>query len=119
MAETTKRHRTFGSRNKKASKAPVTFDIEGVDTEDNEYVEAFTARPTIPGIAIMEFADKGASGAGMGAMLELYEAAMEEEEYKRFDKFVHDPKNIVELETLTELAGYLVEEYTSRPTKAS
>lgn len=116
-----KRHRTFGSHNKKATKSPVTFDVLGVDDDGKEFTETFTARAKIPGMAVLEFAALGTSSEGnqsVAAVYHFYSVALPEEEYKRFHTFVNDPNYDVELDTLVEIIGFLVEEYASRPTEA-
>lgn len=120
MTSNAKRHRSFGSHNKKATKEPVSFDVLGVDEEGNEFTETFTARATVPGMSIIDFA---AGGAGEGknsvaAVQSFYKKALPEEEYARFIEFTDNPKFDVELDTLVEIIGFLVEEYASRPTKA-
>ena len=121
MAVNNKRHRTFGSHNKKASKQPVTFELIGVDEEGNEYSETFTARPKIPGIAVLEFAAAGTGdngNASVAAIYNFYSIALPQEEYERFYAFAKDPKYDVELDDLVEIIGFLIEEYASRPTEA-
>ena len=115
------RHRSFGSHNKKQTREPVTFDLLGVDENGEEFTETFTARPSIPGMAVLSFAAEGTNTEGnqsVAAVYNFYSVAMEEEEYKRFKAFAGDPKYDIELDTLVEIIGFLVEEYASRPTKA-
>lgn len=122
MASSNTRHRTFGSHNKKATKVPVTFDLLGYDEEaDKEYTATFTARPKLPGMAVLEFAATGAGEDASGsitAVFDFYQKALTKSEYDRFKEFVDDPRYDVELETLIEIIGFLVEEYASRPTEA-
>lgn len=122
-SSTNNRHRSFGSHNKKATKKPVTFDLLGYNEEtDKEYTATFTARPSVPGMTVLSFAAAGAgenSSGSIAAVYGFFEKALEEEEYDRFVKFVEDPAYDVDLDTLVEIIGFLVEEYASRPTQAS
>lgn len=122
MTSSNNRHRTFGSHKKKASKKPVTFDIFGYnEEEDKEYTATFTARPSVPGMAVLEFAAAGAgeNSGSVAAVYGFFQKALVEEEYARFMEFVEDPNYDVDLDTLVEIIGFLVEEYASRPTQAS
>lgn len=108
MAETPKtRHRSFGTAGKKS--VPITFDVAG---------EEFTARGSLPGITVVEFAEKSKEG-GLSTINDIFEMALLPESHERFDTLIHDPEKEIDLETLTEIMGWLVEQYTSRPTKAS
>lgn len=110
----TKRHRSFGV--KKREELPedeiITFDIDGED---------FTARPDIPGAVILDFVAAADAGPGKAAakIMEFFERALDQENHKRFEAKVNDPDVIVEMETLSDIVAYLIEEYTSRPTGAS
>ena len=108
-SSTNKRHKSFGGHKKKA--VPLSFDIEG---------EEFECYPRLTGVALIEFAEAATSddtSRSTGATLEFFKDVMTEEEHERFYAFVSDPKREVEAEELAEIVEWLVEEYTSRPTK--
>lgn len=131
------RHRSF--KIKKSTKAPITFDIGGEDTDGNEFEELFTARADVPGAVILDLAvsstskkkddedvEEGEDAAkaaesngGPQAIIEFFEVALEDESLKRFNKLIRDPKKLIPLESLTGIIEYLAEEYASRPTEAS
>lgn len=103
------------SPKKKAAAKPVEFDL--LD-------ETFTAVPKIPGITLLEFIASGeGDGEGNGAVakgiLDYLKSSMKKDEYKRFHAFVSDPDNEIEIDTLSEIVGYLIEQQSSRPTEAS
>lgn len=83
--------------------------------------EEFEAYGTIPGAVLLDFigASDENSGATARGILVYLETALPASEFKRFDKLIRDPENNVELEVLSEIVSYLVEEQTSRPTTAS
>lgn len=115
MAATTpkKRHRSFSASKRTEELEPITFDLEG---------EEFTALPKIPGAYLLDFmAEAGDDGtAAAGAILPFIEKALGEDEWARFEKVINDPDIAVEIETLVEIVGYLVESYAdSRPSEAS
>ena len=115
MAATTpaKRHRSFSSKSREHDAVPLTFDLEG---------EEFEAHPQIPGAVLLDFvAAAGEDGTGTAtAIYPFFEAALLPESNERFVKIIRDPEVLVDLETLVEIAAYLVEEYSdSRPSKAS
>lgn len=90
--------------------------------------EAFDCRPVIDGLTLLSFAelagqltgddengeeaDTAAAVAGAGALVGLFRDTIID--YDRFAKFVK--ANSVELEQLGEIAAWLVEAYTDRPT---
>lgn len=111
MAATTtpaKRHRSFSAKTKK-NLAPLGFSLEG---------QEFEAHPQVPGAVLLDFmAAAGDDGLGAAkAIFPFYEAALVPESYERFQVLVNDPEVSIDMETLMEIIGYLVEEYTdSRP----
>lgn len=110
------RHRSFSSsapvEDSAAVQEPVTFDIAG---------ETFTASPEIQGIVLMDFLE-ASDGGGVGSIVafkNFIKEALGEEEYAKFDKHLRTSKENVDVEQIAAIVAYLVEEYTSRPTKAS
>lgn len=106
------RHRTFTAAPVSSDEAP-SFDL---------FDETFYGRPAIQGAAILEFvsaADDTNGGSAAKQILAFYKKALTEESHTRFVALIEDPDRVVDLETLTEIVGWLVEEYTSRPTQAS
>lgn len=83
--------------------------------------ETFEAYGSIPGAVLLDFIgasdeESSATARGIGDYLK---AAMPKEEFARFDAFIRDPENAIELDVLSEIVSYLIEEQTSRPTTAS
>lgn len=111
MVKNTGRLRSFTPKTPEKTE-PLAFEL---------YDETFECRPAIQGAVILEFLSAG-EGDGSGAarqILGFYEQALFPEAFERFSALINDPDRIVDLETLTEIVGWLIEEYTSRPTAAS
>lgn len=91
---------------------PITFELLG---------EEFEAYPKVAGIAVLEFiasSEDNNSSTAKG-ILDYLKNAMSDEQYTRFYKLVSAPEHEVEISTLSEIVGYLIEEQTARPTSAS
>lgn len=72
----------------------------------------------IAGITLLDFAsatDQENTAAMAGAVRQLFETTLLEEDRERFFAFIADPKNGIDIEMLGEMAGYLAEVYTGRP----
>ena len=109
MTVADKRHKSFGGHKKKA--IPLSFDLDG---------ETFAVHSRLPGAALIDFASAATSedvSKSTSATLEFFEGAMTDDEHARFNKFIRDPVREVEIEDLAEIVEWLIEEYTSRPTK--
>lgn len=105
------RHKDFSGGTSIEDFEPLSFTLNG---------ETFNAVPAIQGSTLLEFvaaADSDSGGAAAGALYSFFENCMEPDEYARFRALLKDPKIIIDMETIGEIAGWLVEEYTTRPTK--
>jgi hypothetical protein len=114
-----RRHRSFKSKNVEESE-PLTFDIDD---------ETFTCFPEIPGKVLLDImrpaaiADEDTRGVVMAvSVLDFFEKVMEPDEHERLAKRLDDPKRIVDMEQMSEIMSWLIEEYTTsdnegRPTK--
>jgi hypothetical protein len=104
------RTRDFGSTKSIDDFDPLNFSLNG---------ENFECRAAIQGSVLLGFvadADSPEGGKAAQALYGFFEKALEPDDYIRFDALLKDPKRIVDLNLLGEIAGWLVEEYTSRPT---
>jgi hypothetical protein len=107
------RRRTFKSSRKLADYDPLEFEIND---------QTFKCKPALQGAVLLEFvakADSEEGGAAAGAMYDFFGDVMDELEYKRFRNYLKNPDIIIEMETIGEIAAWLVEEYTARPTEPS
>jgi len=106
-----KRFRSFATD--EVSKDPISFELHG---------EEFHCRPALQGKVLLEIvANMDANDAGYVAdtVTKLFEYTLLPESYERFDALLHDPDKIVTVDTLGEITGWLVEQYTERPTQRS
>lgn len=107
------RHKDFGSGASTKGLEPITFTLDE---------ETFTCLPAVQGLVILRFvadADSDDGGRAASAIYEFFKSAMPAEEYKRFEAQITSPDRIYDLEKLTEIAGWLTEQYTARPTRPS
>ncbi len=113
MTTTTSRFRDFGSSQilDTSEFEPVTFRLDG---------ENFTCYSVIPGASLLDFvaaADSGDGGRASDSIMRFFAAAMPKDEYARFSEFTGRTDRVTTLETLAEVAAWLVEVYSERPTR--
>jgi hypothetical protein len=104
------RFKDFGSGGD-FSKEPITFKIHG---------EEFSCRPALQGKVLLDMVANSNEddGAEMAKIVEkFFSTALEGESHKRLLSLLEDPEKIVTVETLGEIVGWLVEQYTARPTQ--
>jgi hypothetical protein len=83
------------------------------------YDEDFICVKQVQGKILMELVST-ATGPNSGTnSLEIiekfFQTVLLDESYERFEKLLVDKERIVTVETLGEITGWLIEEYTSRP----
>lgn len=105
----TSRFKDFGAG--EIDETPLSFKLHG---------EEFHCYPAIQGATLLKLvsdaeSDNGATVANV--ISTFFSKTLLPESYERFDALINDPERIVTVETLGEISGWLVEEYTSRPTK--
>lgn len=106
----TTRRKTFKAGTKMKDFSPVEFELND---------ETFHCVSAIQGAVLLEFvarADGDSGGAAANALYGFFEDVMDESEYKRFREYLKNPDLIIDLETIGEIAAWLVEEYSARPT---
>lgn len=103
------RHKSFGNANPYAEAEPVTFDL---------YDETFTCRHAVQGAALLRFGKETQENPN-DAVMNFFELVMLPEDYTRFADLIDSEDKIVDATLLGEIAGYLVGEYSSRPTEPS
>lgn len=93
--------------------------------------EVFHAKPRLSGITLINFVrgvqeaneaseDEDTKGtAVLDLLLGLLQSALGPKEYDRFRKYTEKDGVYVSMETIMEIAQYLVSEYTESPTEAS
>lgn len=84
--------------------------------------EQFQCRPQLQGATLLTYSKRFASedlGEVNAAFLEFFESALKKDAYTRFKSLIESEDKIVRIETLGEIAEWLIEEYTDRPTDQS
>jgi hypothetical protein len=92
-----------------ASSEPLSFKIHGED---------FQCRARLQGKTLLEFIELANSeNAGDSAKVTrtFFERVMLQESYIRFNALLDDAEKIVTVDTLSEIIGWLIEEYSNRP----
>ena len=92
---------------------PIEFSLNG---------QVIRCHPTISGMTLLKFVASttdGDGGAMSAAILEFLKVVILTEDWERFDSTASDPRSGVGPEQLGEIAGWLSEIYTSRPTEGS
>lgn len=103
------RFKDFGTGTTPISTEPLSFKL---------YDEEFHCVPEVQGRVILELvADSTSSDpAKSSAVVEKFFAyVLTDESYERFEKLLTSKDRVVSVETLGEITGWLVEEYTNRP----
>ena len=103
------------------------FKDFGADTNVNHeplsfklYGEEFHCHPALQGKVLLDTvrkADMQNPSAAAEMVEDFFKTALLEESYSRFQALLSDPEKIVTVETLSEITGWLVGEYSSRPTQ--
>jgi hypothetical protein len=104
-----KRFKDFGG-SEKVNSEPLSFKI---------YDEVFNCRPSLPGKILLSLvAQSGDDGAALATTIEgFFEICLLEDSKDRFKSLLDDPDRVVTVETLGDITAWLVEEYSTRPTK--
>lgn len=105
----TSRFKDFGS-GEGLNSEPISFKLHG---------EEFECVKNLQGSVILEIAAKAGSGNTSDAadtVKDVFSKALTKESYVRFQALIEDPEKIVTVETLGAITGWLVEQYSGRPT---
>ena len=94
----------------------VEFDLEPPNGGTTLTVKGV---PMIPGSVLLDFLSgmKESDPGGLArTVMDVIQAAVVPEQWEEFREFVDDPNNGIGLDTLSEIAGYIAEAYSGRPT---
>lgn len=104
------RFKDFGSGGD-APKEDIVFKIHG---------EEFTCRPALQGKTLLDLVAKSTDQENPGESAKVitlfFEKVLVPESFARFEQLAEDPDKIIDVETLSDIVGWLVEQYSSRPT---
>ena len=108
---TDRRFKDFGSNND-ATTEPLSFSLHG---------ETFNCRPTLQGKVLLNMVAKTGGddqGVAVASILdEFFSVCLLPESLTRFNALLEDPEKIVSVETIGDITGWLMEEYSARPTR--
>lgn len=102
-----------------------SFQFDTAETEPIEFElggETFTAYGETPGAVLLDFAARSGGDSIQDtatAILGYLKSSMDSENWERFDKLIRDPAKNVPTSVLSDVVSFLIEERTSRPSKAS
>lgn len=94
---------------------PIIIELESPEGDTT----TFKCRRAVAGSMILDFLSDASDNdpASMArAVFGLLQAAVEPSEWDGFREFVDNPDNGVSLEVLSEMAGWISEQYAARPT---
>ena len=107
---TTRRFKDFGTGSQRdAGAEPPVFKIHD---------EEFTCVPQIQGkflLDIVKMSSNADAGDTARMISDFFEGVLEDESYARFSALLVDKHRVVSVETLSEIVGWLIEEYANRP----
>jgi hypothetical protein len=105
------RFRNFGTP--AASDEPIIFQI---------YEEEFKCRPSIQGRTLIELvsqADQADMAKAAGAILTFMDRVLVPSSRERFQEMTESDDRIVDMDTLSAVMEWLIEQYAGRPTEES
>jgi hypothetical protein len=88
---------------------PISFKLYGED---------FECYPQMQGKLLLGLVSDSSSDDPVkqsAIVTKFFEYVLKPESKLRFDALVEDPERIVSVDTLAEITGWLIEEYTNRP----
>lgn len=103
------RFKDFGAGKEQKEREPVSFKLHD---------EEFNCVTNIQGKVLLDIIAKSTSedpSESARVMTEFFENILTDESFKRFDKLVHAKDKFVHVETLSEIVGWLMEQYSDRP----
>ena len=107
------RQRDFGATKRADEFEALNFTLNGVQ---------FDCKPAVQGATLLSFvasANADDPAASAAAINTFFRACLTNDSYEAFVAMTTGDEVIVEMENLTEIVQWLIEEYTARPTKAS
>ena len=76
--------------------------------------------PVVPGSVVLDFMSETSEddpGTLAAAVMKMLQVSILPEDWDRFRDFIDDSNNGITLEILSEIAGYLAEAFSGRPTE--
>jgi len=108
-----KRFKDFGSTFDGVNNQAVTFKLHGEEFECHANMQGKVL------LNIVANSNEDDPKSVASTMTEFFQQALLPESYERFNKLLEDPDTIVTVDVLGEVTGWLVEQYSARPTVES
>ena len=106
------RFKDFGSGDQDKPAQPISFKLHG---------EEFSCKPKMQGKVLLDLVAKSSAqdnpGEAAAIINKFFELVLIADSYTRFEALVESDDKIVEVEQLSEIVAWLVEQYTDRPTQ--
>jgi hypothetical protein len=106
------RFKDFGAGDQDKPAEPLSFKLHGED---------FACKPKMQGIVLLDLVSKSSAqdnpGEAAAIINKFFELVLIAESYERFDALVQSDDRIVDVEQLSDIVGWLVEQYSDRPTQ--
>ncbi len=105
------RFKDFGAPT--SNEEPLSFALFG---------ENFTCRASLQGKFLLDLISESNSedpATSAAIVTKFFNTVLVDESRERFNALVSDPEKIVSVEILSEITGWLVEQYAERPTQRS
>lgn len=103
------RFKDFGSGGDNPDVEPIEFQLHG---------EKFECRPQIQGSVLLGIVGSTADGnpaASAAVIVDFFSKVLVPESNERFQALINSEDKIVTVETLGEITGWIIEEYSNRP----
>lgn len=103
------RFKRFSSGQRVDELEPLEFELAG---------EVFHCKPALQGYELIMFmSESNVEDRGAESVLKLFDRVMAASEYERFQALLTGDDVIISINDLGEIAAWLVEQYTERPTQ--
>lgn len=97
---------------------PSNTDFETI--EFKIYDESFTCMPQVQGAVLLGIVGSSGDDTGVRSatmITEFFQKVLTDESWARFDALINSKDKFVSIETLGEITGWIIQEYTDRPEK--
>jgi hypothetical protein len=106
------RFKDFGSGDQDKPAQPISFKLHG---------EEFSCKPKMQGKVLLDLVAKSSAqdnpGEAAAIINKFFQLVLAADSHTRFEALVESDDKIVEVEQLSEIVAWLVEQYTDRPTQ--
>lgn len=90
------------------------------DIQFKLYEEDFFCMPFVQGSVLLGIVGSSGDSTGVRSadmIVEFFQQVLTDESWARFESLIHSKDRIVSIETLGEITGWIISEYSNRPEK--